>query len=430
MKKQEPHLIIYKDRSVLIDSDGSVSEFIEGSPSAEAKTRSAEIKKKLKEGYLEDIIKECYNPAIIDISEEHVKLIEQLVSSMTSEVGRALVALTLLQLTIKSINPKQSIRLHKSSSSRGHFSWVEGISMRPLDKHYITPLLRRYGLLRLNADGFMMTRTLAENYPYTKLYKAQMRGGKEAWINIVELIESNKLDVTYALKALIVSLIQKSNQFKQIAENLLALEQKFIASHPINFDLYCNLINEFVTKSGYSARIFEIVLHSFFQTLDQQKVFEGYLVPLSQMRSANKKHGNIGDIEISYSPGGRDIIESWDAKYGKPYLREELEELDEKLADHPNARIAGFVTDCEPNLKEEITQRISEIESIHNIQIYIMPFKAWIFAILERYEIDPNPIGPQWLNSIIETITLKRTEIAPIDEPTNVWIEELSKLIE
>jgi hypothetical protein len=36
------------------------------------------------------------------------------------------------------------------------------------------------------------------------------------------------------------------------------------------------------------------------------------LKPLSQMRSANKKHGNIGDIEILEA---RQIIESWDAKY-------------------------------------------------------------------------------------------------------------------
>ena len=35
------------------------------------------------------------------------------------------------------------------------------------------------------------------------------------------------------------------------------------------------------------------------------------LKPLSQMRSANKKHGNIGDIELLED---RQIVEAWDAK--------------------------------------------------------------------------------------------------------------------
>lgn len=64
------------------------------------------------------------------------------------------------------------------------------------------------------------------------------------------------------------------------------------------------------------------------------------VLPLSQMRSANKKHGNIGDVEIIDND---QIIESWDAKFGKSYLRDELEELNEKLAMHPLVERAGFV---------------------------------------------------------------------------------------
>jgi len=92
-----------------------------------------------------------------------------------------------IQLTIKSISPEQSIRLHKGSSSTS-FSWKEGISMRVLDKNYITPLLRKYKLLRLNADGFMMTRTLAENYPYSQVYKAAIRGAKKEWLQKLHLV--------------------------------------------------------------------------------------------------------------------------------------------------------------------------------------------------------------------------------------------------
>ena len=68
-------------------------------------------------------------------------------------------------------------------------------------------------------------------------------------------------------------------------------------------------------------------MHSLFQVLEDQGSFEGgFLKPLSQMRSANKKHGNVGDIEITAGKrNGLHIVESWDAKYGKAYLRDEIE---------------------------------------------------------------------------------------------------------
>lgn len=60
-------------------------------------------------------------------------------------------------MTIKSICPDQSIRLHKGATRRGSFSWVDGISMRTLDRNYNTPFLRKYGLLNVNRDGVFMT---------------------------------------------------------------------------------------------------------------------------------------------------------------------------------------------------------------------------------------------------------------------------------
>lgn len=68
-----------------------------------------------------------------------------------------------------------------------------------LDKQYVTPVLRKYDLLRLNADGFMMTRSLAENYPYSPLYKANIRGARQEWLNLVEEVETNKISPEAAL---------------------------------------------------------------------------------------------------------------------------------------------------------------------------------------------------------------------------------------
>ncbi len=125
-----------------------------------AKTRYRKIISELSAGYLEKQIIICRdNSSNLDFSEltqEEKNLLDRLVQSVTSEVGRALVGLTILQLCVKSIEPEQNIRLHKGSAGIRDFSWCDCISMRSLDKQYITPVLRKYELLRLNADGFMI----------------------------------------------------------------------------------------------------------------------------------------------------------------------------------------------------------------------------------------------------------------------------------
>src|SRR5262249_59581320 len=77
-----------------------------------------------------------------------LRLLEELVGSVSSEKGRAIVALSLMQARVKAICPEQSVRLHKGDTRHGgdRFSWKEGLSMRSLDKTYVTPVLRKYDL--------------------------------------------------------------------------------------------------------------------------------------------------------------------------------------------------------------------------------------------------------------------------------------------
>lgn len=104
-----------------------------------------------------------------------------------------------------------------ADASSSSFSWRDGISMRSLDKQYITPTLRQYDLLRLNADGIMMTRSLAENYPYSIVYKANIRGARREWINIVEAIEANEIATEIALHYLLSQLLNQAKVFKDLA---------------------------------------------------------------------------------------------------------------------------------------------------------------------------------------------------------------------
>jgi hypothetical protein len=421
----EEYLKIFHDKSIFVSS-GNEIEYFEGPQSEIAKHNQEKIKSVLDTGWFDNII----NDSILTqdenelISDNFRKTLYRLVESITSEVGRAIVGLTILQLTIKSIIPAQSIRLHKASNNHASFSWRDGVPMRVLDNTYITPKLREYNLLKLNADGFMMTRSLAENYPYTSLYKANIRGAKAEWVEIVNTIENNPEISLASLKLVITFLKNRSERFQNKVNETMLRVDEYLTRISNKNELRAKLFS-FPSISSYSARLFEILIHSFYYTLSQYYGLELFLKPLSQMRSANKKHGNIGDIELLERPNTMLIIESWDAKYGKPYLRDELEELRDKLEAHPETRIAGFITNDEPVHNKEILDRKKEIEDIFEVQIKIDSLISWFNDTLSVYNI-PNELLflKQWIKIFFEYLCLRQYQIAPIDEPTYDWIVE------
>lgn len=131
---------------------------------------------------------------------------------------------------------------------------------------------------------------------------------------------------------------------------------------------------------------------------------------------------------------GQIIVESWDAKYGKSYLRDELEELDDKLALHPNVKIAGFVSSIAPDLNHEIIERAAEIEEIHGTKIEILSLEQWTQeqfrrAVEQNSETDEKQIATSWMLAYVESLAQRRVGIAPIDEPCHAWLESLHNLL-
>ena len=420
----EKHLDVYENRYELHQEDGT-TVYYQGFQNEAAQQRYALINHELEKGYLDKKIASVPTKDFSDLSLDNQILLRNMVDGITSEVGRGLVALTCLQLTIKSIAPEQSVRLHKGSTTRGKFSWVDGISMRSLDKKYNTPFLRKYGLLNLNNDGAFMTRSLAENYPYSKLYKAEMRGPFDQWIAIIDAIESRTLPAELGLCYMIALLQNRSDTFKKHADTACSLAKKHEGK---TFSDIKALITSFFNNTDYSARAFEVTMHAFFQAMDESHFLgDADVVPISQMRSANKKHGNVGDIELTENSV---IIESWDAKYGKPYLRDELEELRDKLITHPDVKLAGFVCDGTVDLRRDIVNRVRELELETGTEIHLFSFDEWIsFEIAQLNDTQKNQLAYRWLIAVVESFAQKRLEIAPIDEPCDQWINDLIEIL-
>ncbi len=431
--REEYHLRVFSGRSVLIVPDGRVEEFAEGKPSADAKARYAKIREALEQGFLVDEIRGCKSApgaSSGDLLDAHYKqCLKSIVSSVTSEVGRALVGLTVLQLVVKAIEPSQSIRLHKGGS--GEFSWKEGISMRSLDAGYISPTLRDEGLLKLNKFGFMMTRSLAENYPYSKVYKAALKGAKDEWAEITDALEEGRLSPVESLRFMLGLLINNAEYFNTLADEALEKTESSIESGGLSdVASVLDLMLRHIEIADYKARIFELLLHSYYQALEDLGVLhEGSLKPLSQMRSANKKHGNIGDVEVF---DGKVIVEAWDAKYGKPYLRDELEELSDKIINHPLVQKVGFVCSGNPIRDDEIKTRVADIASVTGVSIQLVSVWEWLEANLAQLigcDVKPSDLGRAWVRAYVQSLSQQRREKAPIDEPCQQWLEAWLKVI-
>jgi hypothetical protein len=144
------------------------------------------------------------------------------------------------------------------------------------------------------------------------------------------------------------------------------------------------------------------------------------------MRTANKKHRNIGDIEIVVNEMNNRVIEAWDAKYGKPYLRDELEELNDKLMAYGPVQMVGYVTNAKPEITPDIQNRLNDIKEIHEVEIQILSFRDWFEFWRKRIDkINDIEFTKQWLMAYVESLCQKRRTLAPIDEPSDEWVQDL-----
>ena len=105
-------------------------------------------------------------------------------------------------------------------------------------------------------------------------------------------------------------------------------------------------------------------------------------------------------------------------------MRDELEELNEKLHDHLETERVGFVVDREPVLKREIVDRMEEIKETHEVEIKILSFEEWIDLQLSQSD-NKHELALEWLRALSETLCQKRRDRAPIDEPADAWVAEL-----
>ncbi len=276
----------------------------------------------------------------------------------------------------------------------------------------------------------MMTRSLAENYPYTFMYKANLRGARAEWLALVEEIEEERTSAIETLKYLLSRLINAASEFSSEADSLIEQSQKYV-ERCSDREVTMSILVRHSEQSDYAARLLEINMHALMQAAIESGAFGDMEVkPLSQMRSANKKHGNIGDIELL---DDGQIVEAWDAKYGKSYLREEVEEVIEKFQNHDYVKTVGFVTNVAIERTSEINKRIDEVAQLYSISLEVLSYRDWVNSIYKRAlttdMISEEELSQNWFSTYCEYLSQKRRDVAPIDEQCLEWVRSLHRII-
>lgn len=427
VKKKVAYLKVTEDSSELVYEDGSTSAFKEGKPNSAAIARLIKIKSEFKNGFLDHSLKKSETFKGYKFLTSEIKIFcDELVDGVSQELGRALMGISILQMAIKAIEPSQSIRLHKGGS--GDFSWVDGISMRTLDSSFLIPFLRSNSLLSINSYGVFMTRGLAENYPYSKVYKAALRGPKNSWLEIVEFLELQPDGAEELLLYSLSRLRARSTKFEEVVIATEVTVQKWVETKPKMIQTE-SLIEKFLQGAPNAARLLEVCIHSMLFTVGDKYLSDLYLKPMTQMRSANKKAKNIGDIELSEDEEGIQIIESWDAKYGTHYYLDELDFLIEKLSLHPECKRAGFITESDYQADSETRQKIEYIKEAFGVEVLIFGLSDWLEYVFEKSQVNKDKVAAHWVENIHAYLSLRMRDMAPLDEPTEKWLLALQEVL-
>ena len=135
----------------------------------------------------------------------------------------------------------------------------------------------------------------------------------------------------------------------------------------------------------------------------------------------------MGDIELK---DGKVIVESWDAKFGKPYLYEELSELRDKLESNAGVQVAGFVVDSNLMLKPEVIERQNDFSALTNVEILLFNFNDWLkYQTEDLSPVQKNLLATEWVRAVVETFARRRYDVAPLDEPCENWLQDLNRLL-
>lgn len=244
---------------------------------------------------LRDILEKCYEEAESEVRKENI---EMLVSKVGEEDANVIIRLAntkhacrgaALTLAIyKTLHPEQDIRCHK-------VEYENGFSARGVD-HYVTvPFLAQKGL-PYNVDTHWLSQTLSYASPYMPdlVLKTVPKNAGPDFITVVNLIQN--ATSTDRVKNIITLILEKMIEERNKGNIPLTKPKN------LSIDQVMDLLHRHFSH-GYqknAPRLPQVAVYAIYQCLmkDVDRYSDFELRPLERMKTANRKSGTVGDIDL------------------------------------------------------------------------------------------------------------------------------------
>ena len=301
------------------------------------------------------ILQQCYDQAEIEskkenhadliafIGENDAKVIIELANLKHACRGAA------ITLAIyKILHPEQDIRSHKSE-------YKGGFSARGVDTYVTVPFLRDNGL-PYNVETHWLSQTLSYAAPYTPdlVLKTVPKKAGPDFITTVNLIESSA-DNSDRIKKILILMLEKMIEERNKGNSPLTKPKN------LSIDEVMTLLHKHFSHSyeKNAPRLPQVAIYAIYKCLmeDVDRYSEFELKPLERMKTANRKSGTVGDIDLWKD--GRPI-EAVEIKFEIPINHSHVNEAMQKVLTESVERYFILSTAApDPDEADEI-QRLKE----------------------------------------------------------------------
>ncbi|MGX2967639.1 hypothetical protein ACWIW6_06240 [Ursidibacter sp. B-7004-1] len=260
----------------------------------------------------------------------------------------------------KYIYPKQDIRQHK-------IELPNGFSGRSFDFNYVTPTLKELALPAMAESGWL-TRSLEQAYPYDMNYNGKITPLplKNAFLNLVDYIQSGQIQAKHILRLLLNSGIKFKNSNQ--------IDIKKIKNQELKISDIIDILQkhfEYNYQTHNGAKLPVIAFYAIYQILTQELGrFNGCLLgELGSHTASDRTSKSGGDIEVFKN---KQLFEALEIKLNKAPNAHMVRIAYEKINRFGITRyyiLSGLpISSDELN---EVNQLIDKIQNEHGCQLIV-----------------------------------------------------------
>jgi DNA (cytosine-5)-methyltransferase 1 len=206
-----------------------------------------------------------------------------------AETQKSLISVIITSLLKKIEEPSQDVRLHRDELKGGY-------SGRTLDTNVVTPWLKQHFRRFAPKESSWLTRFIEQPHPFTKDFPGKIRNpeAKDAFLSILDDIEENAVNPKHYLTALIINLLEKTADEKDI----LSIPAVEVGSNRLTIDMIIAMLEEHFSLK-MTSRLPVIAIYSIYQLLLKNvKMYQNKrLLPLKG-HTASDRYAGFADIEV------------------------------------------------------------------------------------------------------------------------------------